>query len=349
MRTHILRILGINAVLALLLFSCRQPSDLDTDRTVVPINVPEITDFSPKVGTFDEKITIIGKNFVNVESVMLDNIRLDSVRVENRNLITAQLPFGRGAAGVYKSGLRSLSVTTKSGVGVSQPQFALAWGMILGRITMNGKLLDSTEVFFRNTIRDKSGKASTYLQSQFSGNFASGWFLANLSNFYPSLANFDQEEFVVRPFRSGYTFTPAERTMVTEGRGKITKVQEFEAALTPPQSMPTVSAITPDTVASNGGSGTPTGTEMTIRGKGLSDVRRVLIGVLYPILQRASEYIYSEATILSVEGDTQVTVRLPRLPNNYVVLGSIYTNCRVYILRDDTSLLASQHITIISQ
>jgi hypothetical protein len=347
MRSHLLHIFGISAVLTLLLFSCRQAQDLDTDRTVVPTNVPEITDFSPKVGTFDEKITIVGKNFLNVERVMLDNIQLDSVRVENRNRITAQLPFGRAAAGVYKSGLRSLSVTTKSGVGISRPEFALAWGMILGRITMNGTPLGGTEVFFRDFIRDKSGKASTSPQSLFSGEFANGWFLAGTSNFYPASPRFDPAEFVIRPFRSGYTFTPPERTILTGDRGRVTQVQEFEAALTPPENMPTVTAITPDTASSSGASGTPTGTEITIRGKGLSGVRRVLIGILYTPFMRASEYIYHEATILSVEGDTQVTVRLPRM--SYVVLGNVYTNCPVYVIRDDTSLLAPQRITITSR
>lgn len=348
MLPNLLRKSSMYAALTLLLFSCRQPIDLDTDRTVVPTNLPEITDFSPKVGTFDEKITIIGKNFVNVESVMLDNIQLDSVRVESRNRITARLPFGRAAAGVYKSGLRSLSVTTKSGVGVSQPEFALAWGMILGKITMNGAPLDGTEIFFRNAIRDKSGKASTSLQSLFSGNFASGWFLAGTSNFYPPTnPRFDPEEFIIRPFRSGYTFTPPERTILTGDRGRVTQVQEFEATPTPPENMPTVSAITPDTASSSGASGTPTGTEITIRGKGLSGVRRILIGVLYTPFMRASEYIYHEAIILSVEGDTQVTVRLPRM--SYLVLGTVYTNCPVYVVRDDTSLLAPQRITITSR
>jgi hypothetical protein len=343
-----LRLSSICAALTILLVSCRQPLDLDTDRTIVPTNAPEITDFSPKVGTFDEKITIVGKNFLNVERVMLDNIRLDSVRVENRNRITAQLPFGRAAAGVYKSGLRSFSVTTKSGVGVSRPEFALAWGMILGKITMNGKPLDSTEIFFRNVIRDKSGKASTSPRSLFSGDFAKGWFLANLQNIF-SPSTFDSEEFTIRPFRSGYTFIPPERTIVTAGRGRITQVQEFEAVPTPQENMPTISAITPDTASSSGASGTPTGTEITIRGKGLSGVRRVLIGVLYPPFLRAGEYIYSEATILSVESDTQVTVRLPRLPSGYVVLGTVYTNCHVYVIRDDTSLLAPQRITVTSR
>ena len=69
-----LSVTSLYTALALLLFSCRQPIDLDIDRSVVATNLPEITDFSPKVVRDGDRITITGKNFVNVKKVMLDDV-----------------------------------------------------------------------------------------------------------------------------------------------------------------------------------------------------------------------------------------------------------------------------------
>ncbi len=150
MRSHLLHIFGISAVLTLLLFSCRQAQDLDTDRTVVPTNLPEITDFSPKAGYLGDTITIIGKNFLNVESVGIDKLPITSYKIVSSNRIVAILPTEAvitTMAQLFRQGFLTLNVATKLGTASAPSSFVMAQGMITGKIMLANAPLDSADLF----------------------------------------------------------------------------------------------------------------------------------------------------------------------------------------------------------
>lgn len=367
MRSHILRILGINAVLALLLFSCRQPSDLDTDRTVVPINVPEITDFSPKAGYLGDTITIVGKNFVNVESVTILGLPSPmEFRVVNTNRIISILPVETPqitTAQVFRRGFLPLTVKAKLGTAYAPSDFLMLRGLISGRITLNNEPLDSADIFLTIPSKDLSGQADLKIYRQtIMPNFTNpriGWYFVDNESFLLQASQYlEPGEVTIRPIRSGYGFKPIVQTIRTNGNRRLTIAQNFEAVITPPEQMPEVTSVVPTFGSSFSTSMTETGTDITLRGKGFTEVRKVFIGVTYsysrlPISLIVSPFlnnlIFTEVSSIQILNDSQMTIRLPRLPHQIAVRGDQFNNCRILIVRDDTSLLASQRITIVSQ
>ncbi len=110
--------------------------------------------------------------------------------------------------------------------------------------------------------------------------------------------------------------------------------------------MPDITDIQPRGGVSNGSDQTAN-TELTIRGKGLAGVKKVLITIQYgnpryPFENQGLE----EASIIRIDNDGQMVFRLPQLNRTLALSGGVYVNCRVYILTENTSLYASQPISI---
>jgi hypothetical protein len=122
---------------------------------------------------------------------------------------------------------------------------------------------------------------------------------------------------------------------------------EFKASKVPTETMPTVTSISPNTASSFSG-GTETGTTIVLGGKGFTGVRKVMLGIPYPASpgSLAVSVGYTEATAVTINSDNQITVTLPRLDRTTTVSGKTYTNCHIYLLRDDASLLAPQRVSI---
>lgn len=350
---------GISAVLTLLLFSCRQAQDLDTDRMVVPTNLPEITDFSPKAGSLGDTITIVGKNFTDVKSLAIDKLPITSYKVLNSNRIVAILPTEAvitTMAQLFRQGFLTLNVATKLGTASAPSSFVMAQGMITGKIMLNNDPLDSADLFLTIPSRNLSGQTDlTILRQQIIfSNPRQGWYIFDSDNFLlqSSLLQ-NPEEITIRPIRSGYGFRPVERIVSTRGGRRLTIAQDFEAFITPAQQMPEVTSVVPNSGRSFSDTSQQIGTTITLTGKGFSEVRKVLIGVPYTytaalslIHPFVSSVIFSEANVVQIANDSQMTIRLPRLQSRLAIRGGQYVNCRILILRDDTSLLVPQRISI---
>lgn len=349
-----LRKSSMYAALTLLLFSCRQPIDIDTDRTVVPTNLPEITDFAPKVGWLGDRIIITGKNFVNVQKVMLDTLTLDSVVVISPNRISARIPDRVSSDGFTQflwtqsiiNRASNMSVTTRVGIATSNYQLALANGSITGFISIEKKPFDSVVVMVTHASKNWIGQTLTGYGASlgFSGFYRIA--LTSLNIGTSNTAITDGADFSIRPFLTGYTFSPAEQTIIIQN-GRTVGETEFKASKVPTEIMPSVTSITPNTASSFSG-GTETGTTIVLNGKGFTGVRKVMIGIPYPASPGSSAISvgYTEATAVTINSDNQITVKLPRLDRTKTVSGKTYTNCQIYLLRDDASLLAPQRINI---
>ncbi|MFY7999955.1 MAG: IPT/TIG domain-containing protein [Candidatus Kapaibacteriota bacterium] len=327
-----LSVTSLYAALALLLFSCRQPIDLDIDRSVVATNLPEITDFSPKVGWLGDRITITGKNFTNVKNVMLDTLILDSVVVESRTRISAKIPALSVATAPFSIPLarRALSVTTKLGTASAQTQdFIFARGAVIGRIMAENQPLDS--VIFNIVNQTNNWSSIGILEGH---PFGRGWYSFRYSSLSSGAVN-TTEDIVIQPFKSGYSFSPPTRNIRTLEWNKALAEQDFEAKRVPSDQLPLVSSITPNFGKSYSGAA-ETGTDIVLQGRGFATVRKiVVVGVGY-----------TEATIFRVENDSRITVRIPRFDRFQALSGRTYTNCQIYLLRDDGSYLAPQRISI---
>ncbi len=349
---------SLSMTLALLL-SCRQPQDLDTDRTVVPTNLPEITDFSPKAGYLGDTITIIGKNFLNVESVGIDKLPITSYKIVSSNRIVAILPTEAvitTMAQLFRQGFLTLNVATKLGTASAPSTFIMAQGMITGKIMIANAPLDSADIFLTIPSRNLSGQTDlTMLRQQIIfSNPHPGWYILDSDNFLLQASLLQNpEEITIRPMRSGYGFRPVERIVSTRGRRQLTIAQDFEAFITPAQQMPEVTSVVPNSGRSFSDTSQQTGTTITLAGKGFSEVRKVLIGVPYTYTAAlnlihffVSSIIFSEASVVLISNDSQMTIRLPRLQSQLAIRGGQYGNCRILIIRDDTSLLVPQRISI---
>lgn len=341
MRSHIFRTIATGAALTLLLFSCRQPNDLDTDRTVVPTNLPEIIDFSPKASNWSARITINGKNFVNVQRVMLDTLILDSVVVESPNRIQAIIPAPKpGQPWVLPYGVLYLSVTTSRGTTKASEGFVRAWGTASGKITLGKQPLDSTILYLSKPLNNLTAIISTDIATNSFG-FPKGWFLLYGS----ALGGDDSKEIVLRPFKSGYSFAPNERRFL---KGlDIIGGQDFEATLLPPERLPSVISITPSVGASYGWS--ETGTTIVLSGTGFNKVKKIVIVTPYPSPEMANPYSttlgYKEVKAITIESDNKISIAIPRLDGTKAIPGRTY-NCQVYLLTDEGSIVAPQRINI---
>lgn len=367
MRSHILHMFGISAVLTLLLFSCRQAQDLDTDRTVVPTNLPEITDFSPKAGYLGDTLTIIGKNFLNVESVGIAGLSAPmEFRVVNPHRIIAILPVETPqitTAQIFRRGFLPLTVKAKLGTAYAPNDFLMLRGLISGSITLNNEPLDSADIFLTIPSKNLSGQADLKIYRQtIMSNFTSpriGWYFVDNESFLLQASQYlEPGDVTIRPVRSGYGFKPIVQTIRINSNRRLTVAQNFEAVITPREQMPEVTSVVPTFGSSFSATMTETGTDITLRGKGFSEVRKVFIGVTYSysrfpvgliVSPFLNNFIFTEASSIQILNDSQMTIRLPRLPHQIAVRGDQFNNCRILIVRDDTSLLAPQRITIVSQ
>ncbi len=340
-----LSIISLCAALTLLLFSCRQPIDLDVDRSVVATNLPEITDFSPKVVRIrnGDRITITGKNFVNVKKVMIDTLTLDSIIIENRGRISARVPNQAPRGSITISRTYKISVFTPIGVTESQQKVALADNSLTGFISFNEQPLDSVVIIATYTAKNLVTQTLTgYGINMKSSGFYDIWIPnINAGSFtVPNGANF-----TVRPFLSGYTFTPAEQTVTFQNQQGIGET-EFKASKVPPDKMPEFTSITPSTGYSFSGSA-ETGTLIELRGKGFTGLRKIMIGIPYQAPGSQSIRVeYTEATEFTMKSDGELSVRLPRFDRTKALSGRTYPNCQIYLLRDDASILAPQRISI---
>jgi|GEM_PF-5828149 len=332
MLSNLFRKSSMCAALTLLLFSCRQPIDIDTDRTVVPTNLPEITDFSPKIGWLGDRIIITGKNFVDVQKVMLDTLTLDSVVVESRNRISAHLPDLSivTAPMSVNFGQRTLSITTKIHTALAQAKsFVFARGVVVGKVSLENQLLDSVNFYIINQTKSSTDFTTSDLYP-----FGKGWYSITYSSLFAGTAN-TTENLVIQPFKNGYSFIPPTRSVRTLELYKALGEQDFEAKQISSEQLPTVTSITPNFGKSFSGS-PETGTDIELQGKGFSSVRKIII----------AGPSYAEATTFRIENDAQITVRLPRFDRMKALSGRTYTNCKVYLLLENGSYLAPQRISI---
>jgi hypothetical protein len=331
-----LRKSSVCAALILLLFSCRQPIDLDTNRTVVPTNLPEITDFSPKASSGGTRVTIIGKNFVNVQKVMLDTLQLDSVIVESRTRLSARLPWlpYNTLRGVF-----TLSVTTKLGTAQAPDGFVREFGIAAGKVTLHNQILDSTLFYLSKPLDNFTTIGHLTAQG-----FPKGWYFVYFRD--DPQGRFTKET-VVRPFKSGYRFFPTERRIL-QGNG-IIGGQDFEATPLSSEGLPSVTSISPTMGTSYGWKNN--GTTIVLHGTGFSRVQKVVIGIPYPSSNLTNPTVttlcYTEAKEIMINSNSQITVTLPQLDGTKAIPGRTYTNCQIYLLLDEGSIVVPQRISII--
>lgn len=325
---------GVCVVLMMFTASCRQPIDLDTDRTVVPTNLPEITDFSPKAGWMGDRITITGKNFVNVQKVMLDTLTLDSVVVESPTQISAHIPESRPPFIPPSTGLKTINLRTKRGAAASnEKSFAFTLRSIVGRVTSGSQLLDSLVFLVVNT-----NNATTRIETFAFANFSpTGWYAIGYSTGYTGNLN-ETENTTIRPFRNGYSFSPRTRSVQTLPGYTPIGGQDFEGKPLADNLLPSVISITPNSGFSYSGSA-EIGTTLALRGTNFSTVKKIIVG--YPAAQN-----FSEVLDFTINNDNQITLKLPRFDPTKALSGKTYTNCQIYLLTDEGSLLAPQRISI---
>ncbi len=331
------------AALALLLFSCRQPIDLDVDRSVVATNLPEITDFSPKVVRNGDRIMITGKNFVNVKKVMLDTLVLDSIIIENRGRMTARVLNQASQGTIRMSRAYKISVFTPIGVAESRQKIALSDYSITGFISFNEQPLDSVIIIATYTTKSLVTQTLTgHGINMKSSGFYDIW-IPNINSGSFNVPN--GADFTVRPFLSGYAFSPSEQTVTFQNQQGVGGT-EFKASKVPADKMPEFTSITPSTGYSFSGSA-ETGTLIELRGKGFTGLRKIMIGIPYQIPGTQSVTVgYTEATEFTMKSDGELSVRIPRFDRTKALSGRTYTNCQIYLLRDDASILAPQRISI---
>ncbi len=321
------------AVLMMFTASCRQPIDLDTDRTVVPTNLPEIIDFSPKAGWMGDRITITGKNFVNVQKVVLDTLTLDSVVVESPSRISAHIPEFRPPIIPPSIGLKTIKLTAKLGTAMSiENSFAFTSRCIAGRVMSKNQPLDSV-VFIIVGEKNTTTRVETSVSQ-----FGAGWY-----NIYYSPSGYtvnpnETENVIIQPFRNGYSFSPRTRSIRTLPGYTPIGGQDFEGKPLADNLLPSVVSITPNSGFSYSGSA-ETGTTLALRGTNFSKVKKIIVG--YPAAPN-----FSEVLDFTINNDNQITLKLPRFDRTKALSGKTYTNCQIYLLTDEGSLLAPQRITI---
>jgi hypothetical protein len=341
-----------------IMLGCKPVIELETDRTIVAVNLPEITDLEPKaLSPFTTaKVTIIGKNFTDVEQVQLNTTVLNSTvlqtliaqsfTVENPNRIVAT--FSTSSPFNFSNiGLSRVTITAKRGASASD-RFIIVGRAFSGRITIDKKPFDNVLFYCTKApqtvcIFDVKALAQNVAASE----AARGYYSLPLYAFgdgLPMNNNFLlQGKFTFRPFLTGHAFTPSE--LVFEGDAGAVGGLDFTGQKLPTVEIPTVSDIQPRFGVSNSG-GQQTGTDFTVNGKGLSGLQKVLVAVRYGNPSNPDEqFSFEEGSILHIDNDAQVVIRLPRFDRTKAFSGSVY-NCRIYLLRNDTSVLAEQVISV---
>lgn len=340
------------------MLGCKPVIELETDRTIVAVNLPEITDLEPKaLSPFTTaRVTIIGKNFIDVEQVQLNTTVVNStvsqtliaqsITVESPNRIIAT--FSTSSPFNFSNvALSRVTVTAKRGVSTSD-RFIIVGNAFSGRITIDKKPFDNVLLYCTKApqtvcIFDVKALAQNSVASE----AAKGYYSLPLYAFgsgLPMSNNFLlQGKFTFRPFLSGHSFTPSE--LMFEGDASAVGGLDFTGRKLTTDEMPTVSDVQPRSGVSNSG-GEQTGTDFTVSGKGFSGLQKVLIAVRYGNPSDPDEqFSFEEGRILHIDNDTQVVIRLPRFDRTKAFSGAVY-NCRIYLLRNDTSVLAEQMISI---
>jgi IPT/TIG domain len=333
------RIYVVFSFLCYAVVGCKPSIDLDTGRTINPVNLPEITDIEPKGISLQTEttVTITGKNFVNVEQVSFDTTLASAFRVESPNRIVAtfaQNPFWRSR------NFRQVSIKGRPGTTTSERLIGFGEA-ISGRINIpEAKPPGGVYLYC------KQGEQQMFVMSS-NVQYPQNWVLSS-SYYYLALSNLVSTEptnglLTVRPFLSGYTFTPAEQSITPElkpfggfdftGR-KVNATETLE-----------VSDIQPREGASNSG-GERTGTDVTVSGKGFTRMQKVLVTVRYGNTGGSADQItFEEGTIVRIDSDKQMVIRVPRFDRKYAFSGRFY-DCQIYLLREDTSVLGEQNIRV---
>jgi hypothetical protein len=331
-----------------LLASCQQAIDLDTNRTVTATNLPEITDVSPKIVWFGDNITITGKNFVNVERLQLGSITLDSVRVLSPTQVTARIPNFNSTLYYQqlfnRRLLAPLSLSAK--LGTAQYKFNIAWASnrVQGFVTAEGRQLDSvltslTHVALGRVVFPSFGETSQ------------GFFTGDVTIFSPALQT--GTEIIVRPFLSGYRFTPTEARVRTTAVGGTDLIvlgsPEFTATRVPTEQLPQVQVLLPTTASIQAPRTSSrfldTTISITVRGVRLSGVKQAL-------LQEESvfngvNFVPSQTRrplTLRIENDAEISVQVRETATAFA---RPIKHSRLYLIGDNGSILASQRFTII--
>ena len=351
--------------LAFTFCACQQVTDINTDRKVTTIDLsglpqtkqPEITDFSPKYGWMGDRITITGKNFINVQKVLLDSIPFDSVVVESPTKIIALVPGNSihlSSGGIYRYGLdlglKTVRVTTQSGTASAKnTPFAYSEKMFLGKVTLDEHPLDSVIFSIENLTQNFR---QTTAQTEMDRRFGRGWYSVG---YWGDVA----EEFIVQPFKNGYRFFPPTRKVRTLSMGKALGEQDFVAQRIPvEQTLFTVTSITP-TIGKSYSKPIEgkTGTDLILKGTGFSSIRKIFIAaspleygcnVAEAFANPAYGYKfygYREATNFKIESDTQVIVQIPSFGLT-AQSGLIYRDCLIYLVSEEGSVIASQKVDI---
>jgi hypothetical protein len=318
---------------------CTPSIDLDTGRTINPVNLPEITDIEPKgISLLTETtVTITGKNFVSVEQVSFDTTLASAFRVESPNRIVAI--FARNPRPLTRI-FRQISV--KARLGATTSERLVGFGEALsGRVSIPEAKPPGNVYLYCQPAEQKMFVSNSNLQ------YPQNWVLSS-SYFYITLGGIVDAEsarglLTVRPFLSGYTFTPAERSV--DPTIKVIGGLDFAGQKVNVTETLEVSDIQPREGVSNSG-GERTGTDLMVTGKGFTRVQKVLVTVRYGnISGSAGQITFEEGAIVRIDSDKQMVVRVPRFDRKYAFSGRFY-DCQIYLLREDTSVLGEQNIRV---
>ncbi|MCU0424173.1 MAG: IPT/TIG domain-containing protein [Candidatus Kapabacteria bacterium] len=342
--------LSLYAALMLSLVACRQPIDIDTDRTRVATNLPEITGFSPRIIQRGDRVTVIGKNFINVRKVLLDTLELDSVIVNSPNSLSAGIRWRNSLLPTWNyltQRASKLSVITRTGIAESEQLLGVAEQSIAGYISSGNKPLDSVIVIAVHEQKKWNGQAVSGVGNAPRSPGFFGIQLVGINIGSPYYLALPGADFKVRPFLSGYSFTPTERTVIIENTLRPDTTSEFTATPMPSASIPEIQSVIPISGTSSSGN-TDGGTTIMLRGKGFDKVRKIMIGTPYTTsFGRPSITVdYTEATNFRIENDNQLQFRLPSLDRTKALSGRTYADCQIYLLLENGSVLVPQRISI---
>lgn len=350
-------LIGLCFIIAVATLSCRQAIDIDIERKTIATNLPEITDFYPKAPSnyTYERLTIIGKNFFNIRQVLIDTLKLDSVVVESSERLSGSFsyrkrPFPQSYIANIPNGFLSIKVITQVGTAQSSDGFVNFIGYTAGKITENTTPLDSTglDVIMTNGFGEKSritllsnNTITNPTEAQWlNRGFPLGWYMLtpiSLNN------NYGITELTIKPFKSGYRFTPTERT-IKQGR-MLVGGQDFSAKPIISNSLPLITDISP--IIGNVYGWIDTGTTFTIRGLRFGLIEKVLLAVP-PIFPSGNmQVMYLEGQNL-IRTDSLIQFTLPGINKIPLPTRGTYNNCRIYfLLANGGSYSPEKRITII--
>lgn len=342
------------SIVLLLLSSCKPITDLDTERRVAAVNLPEITDIAPKslLRLNRATITITGRNFVDVRKVQLSiteqnstitkTLTAASFVVESETRIVATFADSIPLVNV---GLSRIILDARRGSTVSE-RYIILGNAFSGRIILDAKPFDSVLFYCTQTLQPPKILGIRALpQSVWAADAVKGYYVLSLN---PQDANGTLSSagdgFRVHPFLSGYTFSPRERVFASDS-GEFGG-RDFAGKQVKSEEMPQIHDLQPREAVSNSG-GEQTGTDITLTGKRLRGVQKMLLGVYYgnPV-NPSSILTFEEGSIISASGDSVLVVRLPRLDRRQAFSGELYRNARIYLLYENMSLLAPQMLNV---